>query len=404
MLHKLQSRIPEINSALFIAVFFFLPMHVAPAYSLTCLMLLLCLAEGGYKEKWQKLKSNPLFWIFQAFFWMFVLSLLWTEDLDAGFKMVGRYAFFLLSPVYILVARRELLERCISSFLAGCAVSEILAYYNWLQMHAFTDWPAGIRVRKSPEDTAPFVDRILYAPILAWAAYLAAHRALNSIGIRRAAYAFLALATLGNLIFSGGRAGQLTFLVLLGLLMFQHFSKRPALAALVSAVLISSIAYGSYMGNSLFRERTDQAIHEITHYQEAVNTSVGARINFYINSIRIIANNPILGVGAGDFPAEYQKINEIHSPEWVITPNPHNQHLYVLATTGIIGGMILFLVYAAPLLPQNRSPDTQMLRTGLVVFTVFMCLFESYLWRSNTSLLYVIFAISLYRKSKSDNL
>ena len=142
------ARIPAINAALFASLFFFLPAHVAPAYSISGLILLLSVVEGRFAEKWAQLKGDPLFWIFQAFFWITPLSLLWTDDLQAGLRMVGRYSFFLLSPLYLTIARRELAPRCIAAFLAGCAMAEVLAYYHWLEMTYFPDWPAGIRVQK----------------------------------------------------------------------------------------------------------------------------------------------------------------------------------------------------------------------------------------------------------------
>lgn len=402
MLNKLRSYIPGINTALFISTFFFLPMHVAPAYIATCLMLLLCLAEGDFRKKWQKLKSNPLFWIFQAFFWIFPLSLLWTDDLDAGFKMVGRYAFFLLSPVYLLIARRDLIDRCITSFLAGCALTELLAYYNWLQIHLFTDWPSGPRVTRlrAEGDTAPFVDRIMYAPILAWAAYLGAKKSLTSSGIQRIGYAIFTLSSIINLVISGGRTGQLAFLVLLVVFIFQSFSKSPTKAAIVSITLVSSIAIGSYSTSSFMKHRVDMAVDEVLNYTEKINTSAGLRITYYINSIRIFKENPFFGVGAGDFETAYEKVNSTHSPEWWPTPNPHNQYLFVLTTTGLIGGALLLLVLFPPSLWRQKNHSRTNSGLALVVFIATINILESYLWRSNTSLLYVVFAILLSQKAQ----
>ena len=104
---SLRQLAPRMGAALFVSLFFFIPAHVAPVYVLTALMLLLSLFEGRFREKWTILRGDSLFWIFEAFFWIIPLSLLWTEDLAAGLKMLGRYGFFLLSPLYLLVARRE---------------------------------------------------------------------------------------------------------------------------------------------------------------------------------------------------------------------------------------------------------------------------------------------------------
>ena len=392
---RLRAALPSINAALFASLFFFLPGHVAPAYTLTGLILVVTLLEGDLAAKWTQLRGDPLFWIFQAFFWIVPFSLLWTEDTQSGLKMAGRYGFFLLSPLYLTVARRELAPRCIAVFLAGCAMSEALAYYNWLQMLHFPDWPRGIRVRKDLEDTAPFVDHILYAPILAWAGYLAARQALSGTLGRRIGYLLLTLATLGNLVFSGGRAGQLAFLVLLVILAFQRLAKRPVAAALVSIALVGGIAALGYTGNDYLRARVDETIRETSQSEKNIATSTGQRFTFYANSLRLFAEHPLFGVGAGDFEQEYAQINKRHSPDWMTTNNPHNQYLFVLTTTGVLGGAILLLAYFPPILWRRRQDALAQLRVGLAVFIGFISLFEDYLWRSNTSLLFVLFAALL---------
>jgi O-antigen ligase len=392
---RLRAALPSINAALFASLFFFLPGHVAPAYTLTGLILVVTLLEGGLAAKWTQLRGDPLFWIFQAFFWIVPFSLLWTEDTQSGLKMAGRYGFFLLSPLYLTVARRELAPRCIAVFLAGCAMSEALAYYNWLQMLHFPDWPRGIRVRKDLEDTAPFVDHILYAPILAWAGYLAARQALSGTLGRRIGYLLLTLATLGNLVFSGGRAGQLAFLVLLVILAFQRLAKRPVAAALVSIALVGGIAALGYTGNDYLRARVDETIRETSQSEKNIATSTGQRFTFYANSLRLFAEHPLFGVGAGDFEQEYAQTNKRHSPDWMTTNNPHNQYLFVLTTTGVLGGAILLLAYFPPILWRRRQDALAQLRVGLAVFIGFISLFEDYLWRSNTSLLFVLFAALL---------
>ncbi len=395
LLVRLRAALPSINATLFASLFFFLPGHVAPAYTLTGLILVVTLLEGDLAAKWTQLRGDPLFWIFQAFFWIVPFSLLWTEDTQSGLKMAGRYGFFLLSPLYLTVARRELAPRCIAVFLAGCAMSEALAYYNWLQMLHFPDWPRGIRVRKDLEDTAPFVDHILYAPILAWAGYLAARQALSGTLGRRIGYLLLTLATLGNLVFSGGRAGQLAFLVLLVILAFQRLAKRPVAAALVSIALVGGIAALGYTGNDYLRARVDETIRETSQSEKNIATSTGQRFTFYANTLRLFAEHPLFGVGAGDFEQEYAQINKRHSPDWMTTNNPHNQYLFVLTTTGVLGGAILLLAYFPPILWRRRQDALAQLRVGLAVFIGFISLFEDYLWRSNTSLLFVLFAALL---------
>lgn len=390
-----RARIPELNGWLFASLFAFLPGHVAPVYALSGLLLLLGLAEGRFAEKWVQLKADPLFWIFQAFFWITPLSLLWTEDMTSGWRMVGRYGFFLISPLYLSVARRELAPRCIAFFLAGCLFTELLAYYNWLQLTAFPEWPRGIRVQKEATETGPFVDHILYAPILAWAGYLALHESLVGSVARRVGFALLAALTVGNLIFSTGRTGQLTFLVLVGLLVVQRFSRHPLRAAVAAVGLVAGLAVFGYHTSAPIAAQVDETLTELQQRDRVPDTATALRLAYLTNTLRLAAEHPIAGVGAGDFDAEYARLNARYTPAWLTTTNPHNQYLFTVTTTGIAGGLILLLTYLPPILWRRRGDALARPRVALAVFIAVISLFEDYLWRSNTSLLFVLFGTLL---------
>lgn len=83
--------------------------------------------------------------------------------------------------------------------------------------------------------------------------------------------------------------------------------------------------------------------------------------------------NPWLGAGAGDLPAETNRIVREKYPAYEPTPKlPHNQFLYILAGTGLIG---LALSLAAFLIPIFAGPQRfQYLFTvfQILVFTSFL--------------------------------
>ncbi|WP_413757996.1 hypothetical protein, partial [Vibrio vulnificus] len=80
----------------------------------------------------------------------------------------------------------------------------------------------------------------------------------------------LLVTTTLNLMIAGGRAGLLGFMVLLGLLMFQRFAKRPVFAAAVALLLAGGIVAGGYLGSDFVRQRMDDGIDEVMHYEERV--------------------------------------------------------------------------------------------------------------------------------------
>lgn len=395
-----RERIPYVNSWLLAALFFMIPIQVAPAYILSALMLLLWMIEGRFGEKLHAFRAEPLVWIFAAYYGVFLLSMLWTSDTAWGWRMVSRQNFFLLFPLYFTVARREHVPRYLTAFLLSIGLCELLAYYNWVQMHALPQLPEGIRVDKDAVDTAPFVDRIMYTPALALAGYVAGHQVLfGKIGrAAKVACAILLVTTTGNLLFSGGRAGMVGFLALLAVLVFQRFSRRPLVAAAVACIIVGGVVVGGYQSSEYFRSRVNLAVDEVRHYEDRPISSVGLRITYTMNAWRIFVANPLLGVGAGDYPVEYKIMNEIHTPQWVPAWNPHNQYLLALTSAGLPGGILLALVLVFPLLRARRAPSDgrQRMRVAVPVLLIVICLFESYLMRSNISMMYALFTAALW--------
>jgi O-antigen ligase len=339
--------------------------------------------------------------IFVAYYGVYLLSMLWTTDTSWGWRMVGKQTFFLLFPLYFTVARREHLARYVGAFLLGIAMCEVLAYYNWLHLNVWHHLPNGVQAQKSVGDTAPFVDRIMYAPALALAGYLAAHRFLTA-PTRRAQILFAAffIATVVNLIFSGGRAGLVGFLAALALIVFQRFSKRPAFAAAAAFIAIGGLVGISYESSSYFKQRANDAVDQVLHFEKRTNSSVGLRITYAKNAWRIFTSSPLIGIGAGDYPVEYKKMNDKYSPQWEPAWNPHNQYLLALTSVGLLGGAALALVLFYPMLRRGPKDGWEGLRVAVPVLFITICLFESYLMRSNTSMMYVLFSAALWRGTR----
>lgn len=393
-----RARIPEINSWLLAATFFMIPIQIAPAYIFTTFMLVLWLIEGRFVEKFHVLRREPLTWIFLAYYGVFLLSLLWTADMVWGWRMAGKQTFFLLFPLYFTVARREHVKRYLMAFLLAIGMCEMLAYYNWVDLNFWHALPDGIRADKSIGDTAPFVDRILYTPALALGGYLAGHQVLFARGrLMKWACALLFVTTVINLIFSGGRAGMVGFLALVAVLVFQRFSRRPFIAGVAACLAVVVICGVAYKSATYFRDRVDMAIENVVHYDTKINTSVGLRLTYWSNAWRIFIENPVLGVGAGDYPTEYNKMNAKYSPEWQLAWNPHNQYLLALTSAGLLGGIALLLTLGYPLARFNPQDGLQYLRIAVPILFIVICMFESYLMRSNTSMAYVLFSAILWR-------
>ncbi len=377
------------------AICFVLPMRVSFIYILSFILLIVWIAEGGLRNKIKEVSQSRLCRAFAAYYCVFIIGMIWTSNVPAGWQMVDRQTPFLLFLLYWSCVDPRFRERYVQAFIAGATVCALLAHYNLLQLTLFPEWPHGIRVDKSSEDTAPFVDRIMYAPILALATYFCMRYALFSQTFNTRIFAVAVSGILlSNLLFSGGRAGMTMFAALAVILVFEKV-KALGKAMAISCVLFTLMFYSAYKVSDYFAERIDAGITDIKSFNENPNTSVGQRLVYWTTSFKLFTNNPLLGVGSGDFQEEYARIKP---KRWEATPdsfNPHNQFLMTAATTGVLGLSFLLLIFYYAI--QYRvDKRTLALMIGFAV----VCLFESYLWRSNTSLTFAVMIAALTFKEE----
>ena len=163
--------------------------------------------------------------------------------------------------------------------------------------------------------------------------------------IERATYTFFTFTMAVNMFITGGRAGQVGYFVMLTILIIQAFDRQILKSMIAVGILIPGIFFTAYNTSDLFYWRVNDAINETLTVSNTSNNSVGVRINFAINSFEVIKKNPILGVGTGDFPDEYKKINAIKSPTLPNTTNPHNMYTLVLMQHGLVGLISLLSIF-----------------------------------------------------------
>jgi hypothetical protein len=56
---------------------------------------------------------------------------------------------------------------------------ELFAGYNWIRIYQYPHWPQGFQSSKDVLEIAPFVDRIMFGPIVAFTGYVSGWRALG---------------------------------------------------------------------------------------------------------------------------------------------------------------------------------------------------------------------------------
>ncbi len=384
---------------LLIALAFLLPLTVFGGNLVIVIICILWLISGDYKSKINQIIDNKLMLASILFFCIHIAGLIWTEDLSWGIHIVHKMWYFCgLLPILFTIMRKEYINKCVSAFLIAISITEIFSYLIWFEL---------IEPFKNAtiENPTPFMSHISYNPILAFAIYLVLHEVFFNkklTNIVFSFYSFFAISMTINMFITGGRAGQVSFFVMIAILTIQILDKQRFKSMLAIFILIPGIFFAAYQTSDLFNKRVNMAISEILNYSDTHVTdftSVGVRVTYALNSWVVIKQNPIIGVGTGDFPSAYKKINLINTPLGPNTTNPHNMYTLVLMQLGLIGLFSMLSIFYYQMRLSFNSTNKFIRDVGITLPLMFLVIMfsDSYLLGHYTSLLFVFFSSFLYK-------
>ena len=380
---------------LLIILAFLMPLTVFGGNLIIVIICFLWLFSGNYKSKFNQIINNKLMIASILFFFIHVVGLIWTEDLSWGLHIVHKMWYFIgLFPILYTIVRKDYISHYISAFLLAISITEVCSYLVWFEIiEPFKN--------ATVENPTPFMSHVSYNPILAFAIYLVLHEVFFNKKLKKIelfAYSFFSISMSFNMFITGGRAGQVMFFAALIILSFQYFKDSQVKAIIISLVLSISISIIAYSSSDIFKGRIDTTISNVTELDENKITSIGYRITFLINSFELIKNNPILGVGTGDFPNEYEKINLANSPKLPATVQPHNMYLLILAQLGIFGLISLLWIFYTQFKIALKSNNHTVRNIGVAMPIFFLIIMwsDSYLLGHFTSNLFILFSSFIY--------
>lgn len=382
-----------LNRRFLILLGFALPISVSTGSIVAPVVMALWVLEGGFKEKWEKIRTNKIALAFVACFCLNVIGLLWTDDIGLGLKNTAKHWTFLLAPMIMTMAEDEDMDRYFIAFLAAMTVMVIASYLLWLNVFHL---PRGYWL-----NPILFIGRITYNVVLAFAIYLLGHYLIfRDLSRRRKILcSILAVVMVADMFIATGRVGQFGFCGIVMLLSFQYF-RKGFLKPFLVAVLGLSLTIGfSLRYNANFQRRVNAFIVEYHRLGTNPKDSLTSRVYFAANSLVMIAEHPLLGVGTGDFPKEYARINAARTPDLRATDDPHNHYLLVLTQFGVVGLIVyLYLFYLLIRYALLKKDKFQQIRMALPVLYLIVMMGATYLRIHITSLMFCYFCGILYRE------
>jgi len=386
----------KIYQYLLILLAFLMPLTVAGANIVIVIIVILWLFSGSYKLKFIDVFSSKLIITSVLFYLVHILGMLWTEDLLWGAEILHKMWYFILFlPILYNIVRIKYFNYCVSAFLAAILLTELVSYLIWFEIISpFKN--------ASVLNPTPFMSHVSYNPILAFAIYIVMHQMFFNKQLGKVSFfmhGFFSITMTINMFITGGRAGQVMYFAMLSIFIFQFFNAEKIKSLIAITFLIPGVFFIAYQTSPLFNERVNNAVQDVVTYEKNGNTSVGKRITYAINSWEIIKNNPILGVGTGDFPIEYEKINEANGTDTPNSHNPHNMYTLVLTQLGLVGLISMLSIFYYQIKLSFISKNKLIRDTGLTLPLLFLVIMwsDSYLLGHFTTLVFIFFSSFLYK-------
>lgn len=391
-----QGSIDRIYQYLLILAFFFLPLAVSPNNIAIWLIMIIWLLSGNYKNKFNQVFQHKLALASMFFFGVHCVALLWTENISWGLEITRKMLpFLIVLPVLLTITRKENIKFYIGAFLLAISISETISYLIWFEVIE------PFKYAKGADNPTALVSHISYNPLLAFAIYLVAHRIFlekKNNSFETILYSFF-LATMSiNMFITGGRAGQVMFFAAIVIVFFQYFKNSKIKAVITSSVLICVIASAAFNFSPLFKNRVLLAVEDVVHFDGNSNTSIGQRVTFAINSYELFKRNPLIGIGTGDFPDEYKKVNLINSPNVINTVQPHNMYMLILSQLGLFGLASFMMVFYYQFLTAINAKNSPVRNIGIALPLLFLLIMwsDSYLLGHYTGNLFILFSSFIY--------
>jgi O-antigen ligase len=392
-----------------IALGFTIPVSTALDSILLGLLLACWLIGAGYHEKWRLIRGNPVVLLALALLALLIAGLLYGDrNPGDGLRYLGKYKELLLIALLIPCFQDERIRRLGLRAFALALVLTLLFSYA-IGMGLLPEYFFMPRLKPSltgPLNPVTFKLSITHNILMAIAAFMFAQMARHAYatGIRVVWGVLSAFAVFNVLFMVQGRTGYLILALLLGYFLYDMWKwKGLALAAMLGSLLFA----GAYLGSDTFHSRISKAASEFSQWRPdqiaAVDSSVGLRMEWYKNSLEIIRDHPVFGVGTGGFPKAYAE--KVKGTDMLVPANPHNEYLLIATQIGLLGLTLLLCLFyrqwrLAAALPSALERS---LAHALLLAIMTGSLFNSLLLDHTEGLLYGWMSGLLYAGLKSNS-
>jgi O-antigen ligase len=314
-----------------------------------------------------------------------LLGVAWSEMAwPARFAGLAPFAKLLFIPVFMLHFRRS--EAAGNVFFGGFLSCCGLLAASWLLV-IFPDVPWHV-----PDHGVPVKDYISQSGFFCLCIVILLDRALalRRSDPRRAFLLLMGAAVFfANVVFvATGRTTIVVLAVLLIILGLRHCQGRALGAFLAGLALLAAL---SWVASPYLRVRVTNVVAELHNFRpNKVDTSSGARLAFWRQSLDLIREAPLLGYGTGSTREVMSRSSSVDPQARGAPSNPHNQIFAIAIPLGLVGVGLLVAMWAAHVRLFTGGGSAAWLGLAIVIQNIVAGMFNSHLFDFTQGWLYVI--------------
>jgi O-antigen ligase len=347
--------------------------------------------------------KNPAFSLFLLIIPATILSAIYSENTQYGFSRLQLYLPYLALPV-VFWNHKSMSEYGFRVFILICMIINTMILVGMIANYAmqFGALTEAIGQGRSLPSPTSHIRLSLFTGFLSISGYwLIIYQKINKGTFLYRALLILATCLLIGLHVLAVRSGlALFYLGALYLLVGSFFTNKNYLKTTALILALAALPVISYYALPSFKMRLDYMKYDLTEFLSgnAGSNSDSDRIRSMATGLQIFKEHKLMGVGIGDVREAMltAHINNYDTPTRVNIP--HNQFIYFLAATGVVGAILIF---PALLFPYLRSKGAY---SGLIslhgIFFLASCLVEPTMEGTVGIVFHLLFLLLLLNKEK----
>jgi len=330
--------------SLILLLSFSITLNTALSYSIMVLIIIFSIANRQSQISLIQLRQNPLALSFLLLFALHLVGLIWTDDINAGLKILSKQKIYLFAILLLVILTRENARQALHTSIAAIIFTALYSLY----LHYLSPVPM------AGADLSAFMHHMHYSLILCFTfGYLISQLDLEALyKPSNLALIGFALIILLTLFINAGRIGQIALPLVLMILAVGKFKLpffKSSLLVLVQIALIFGLAYNY---SAEFNSRADHAWYEINEtIGQDKRDSISCRFEMWGHSIKLGSQQPLIGIGTGDSIQEMRsllggqkELDKLYQECGLgikYQMNPHNNFILIYMQFGLLGLAVL---------------------------------------------------------------